>query len=124
MYGYGYPTGLYGAVPQMQDRLNQMEQAYQVPTVRGRIVTSIEEARAAQIPLDGTPSFFPSPAEKRVYEKSIGLDGMPIFKMYVLAEAKQPNLEARIAELEKAVSEIRREKDESNADDRTTPTIQ
>lgn len=55
MYGYGYPTGLYGAVPQMQDRLNQMEQAYQVPTVRGRIVTSIEEARAAQIPLDGTP---------------------------------------------------------------------
>lgn len=124
MFGYGYPTGLYGAAPQMQDRLNQMEQAYQVPMLRGRVVTSVEEARAAQIALDGTPSFFPSPSEKRVYEKSIGLDGMPVFKMYVLAEAKQSSLESRIAELEKAVSEIRRTSDESNADDRPTSTIQ
>lgn len=124
MYGYGYQTGLYGAVPQMQSRLNQMEQAYQVPTIRGRIVTGVEEARASQIPLDGSPSFFPSPSEKKVYEKSIGLNGMPIFKEYVLAGTKQATLESRIAELEKVVSEIRRTNDESNADDGTTPTIQ
>lgn len=59
-----------------------------------------------------------------MYEKSIGLDGTPVFKMYVLAEATQATLESRIAELEKAVSEIRRTSDESNADDRNVATIQ
>lgn len=124
MYGYGYPTGLYGATPQMQDRLNQMEQSYQTPMLRGRVVTGVEEARAAQIALDGAPSFFPSPSEKRIYEKLIGLDGMPIFKMYVLAEAKQSTLEERIEGLEKAVSEIRSAKNEPVANDGTNPTIQ
>ena len=120
MYGY-YPTGLYGAMPQMQDRLNQMEmqQAQAAPvTLRGRMVTCIEEVKAAQINMDGKPTFFPSPAENKVYEKSIGLDGMPICKVYELSKAP-PNpmnaLEARVAELEKMIRELveRRENHES-----------
>lgn len=33
-------------------------QNWAAPILNGRIVTSIEEAKAAQIPLDGTSSFF------------------------------------------------------------------
>lgn len=108
MYGYpDYQTGMYGAIPQMQDRLNRMEQAC-VPPIRGRAVTSVEEARAAQIGLDGTPSFFPSPSEGKVYEKAIDLNGMPVFKVYVLSKgATQNTLESRISELEKAVSMLK-----------------
>lgn len=69
MYGEFYPTGYYGATPQMQDRLAMLEQQRQMQrppqpmSVRGHLVTGIEEARAAQVMLDGTPSYFPSPAE-------------------------------------------------------------
>lgn len=137
MYGYpNYQTGMYGATPQMQDRLNQMEQAYQpmrVPPIRGRIVTGIEEARAAQISLDGTPSFFPSPAEGKVYEKSIDLNGMPIFKVYALSTTPKQvpvadtiaALENKVAELEKAVTAMRGEtENESNATNGNASTVQ
>lgn len=72
------------------------------------MVTSVEEARAAQIGLDGTPSFFPSPSEGKVYEKAIDLNGMPVFKVYVLSKGEAKNtLESRISELEKAVSMLK-----------------
>lgn len=137
MYGYpNYQTGMYGATPQMQERLNQMEQAYQsmrMPPMKGHIVTGIEEARAAQITLDGTPSFFPSPAEGKVYEKSIDLNGMPIFKVYVLSNAPKQKpvaetitaLESKVAELEQAVKMMRGEaENEPNATHGNAPTDQ
>lgn len=137
MYGYpNYQTGMYGATPQMQERLNQMEQAYQpmrVPPIRGRIVTGIEEARAAQISLDGTPSFFPSPAEGKVYEKSIDLNGMPIFKVYALSTTPKQvpvadtiaALESKVAELEQAVNMMRGEtKNEPDATTGNASTVQ
>lgn len=58
------------------------------PMIKGRIVTSIDEARAAQIDLDGTSTYFPAPAEGKIYEKLIGLDGMPIFRVYEIQQAK------------------------------------
>lgn len=137
MYGYpNYQTGMYGAVPQMQERLNQMEQAYQpmrVPPIRGRIVTGIEEARAAQITLDGTPYYFPSPAEGKVYEKSIDLNGMPIFKVYALSTTPKQvpvadtiaALESKVAELEKAITAMKGEMgNEPNANTGNDPTFQ
>ena len=87
---YGQYNPYMGATPQMQQRLNylqqQQQQMYQ-PTMqqpmpmalKGRIVTGMDEAKAAQIDLDGTSTFFPCPAEGKIYEKLIGLDGLPIF---------------------------------------------
>lgn len=110
MYRYdnGY-NGYEGAAPNMRQRLDVMQaqqryQGYQqpypqlpasypqygqqqTPILNGRVVTGIEEARAAQIPLDGTMVYFPSPAEKKIYVKSIGLDGMPLFNVYEMATA-------------------------------------
>lgn len=71
--------------PAMQNRLNPMDQQYrqQMP-LSGRVVTGMEEARASQIALDGTPSYFPSPAENKIYVKSLDMSGLPIFLTYEL----------------------------------------
>lgn len=111
MYGNYYNP--YGATPQMQQRLaslqQQQQQMYQQPPmqqlptmaqmppvqpntyppspqIKGRPVTSIEEARAAQVDLDGTSTYFPAPAEGKIYEKLIGMDGLPIFRVYQLQQ--------------------------------------
>lgn len=99
MYGNYYNP--YGATQQMQQRLanlqQQQQQMYQQPMptmmppaqpntyppvqqIKGRPVTSIEEARAAQVDLDGTSTYFPAPAEGKIYEKLIGMDGLPILE--------------------------------------------
>lgn len=95
MYG-NFPQNPYtsGSYPAMQNRLNTLEQQYQQQYVRpqmsqlsalsGRIVTGMEEARASQIPLDGTISYFPSPAENKIYVKSIDMQGLPVFLTYEL----------------------------------------
>ena len=111
MYGNYYNP--YGATPQMQQRLaslqQQQQQMYQQPPmqqlptmaqmppvqpntylpspqIKGRPVTSIEEARAAQVDLDGTSTYFPAPAEGKIYEKLIGMDGLPVFRVYQLQQ--------------------------------------
>lgn len=107
MYGQYGPYNPYaGATQQMQQRLNYLQQqqqmyqpAYQqsmqqAPVqLKGRIVTSIDEAKAAQVDLDGSSTYFPAPAEGKVYEKLIGMDGLPVFRVYTLQEGgaqKQP----------------------------------
>ena len=105
MYGQQFNPYM-GATPQMQQRLNYLQQqqqmyqpAYQqsmqqAPVqLKGRIVTSIDEAKAAQVDLDGSSTYFPAPAEGKVYEKLIGMDGLPVFRVYTLQEGgaqKQP----------------------------------
>lgn len=101
MYGqnYGYNSYAYGATPNMRNRLEAMQQQYSVPSnygvqttmAVGRVVTGLEEARAAQIPLDGTPVYFPSPAENKIYVKYVGMNGTPVFNVYELAgQGQQP----------------------------------
>ena len=74
----------------------QQQQAYQqypsaapqgpqnAPMLKGRVVASIEEARAAQVDLDGSLTYFASPGESKIYVKSIGLNGLPVFQVYCL----------------------------------------
>lgn len=134
MYGYqDYP--MYGATPQMQERLSRMEQTYRTPPLRGRVVTGIEEARASQISLDGTPSFFPSPSEGKIYEKAIDLNGMPVFKVYALSAVPKPQpsmanpddfsaLVQKVNSLEMALAKLEGEMHhESNADDGNAATV-
>lgn len=133
MYGY-YDN--YDQRQQMQRRmmdLQRQQQAFERPVpppvgLKGRPVTSIEEARAAQIDLDGSSTFFPCPAEGKIYEKFLGLDGLPIFRVYQIMrpqEQKQPvyaersyvdNLMKRVDNLEKALGGVQHEPDATNGD--------
>lgn len=54
--------------------------------LKGRPVASLEEVRALPIDFDGTVFFFPDLAHERIYTKQIGLDGSPLFNMYVLQQ--------------------------------------
>lgn len=111
---YGQYNPYMGAGPQMQQRLNTLQgyqqQGYQpqMGTVylKGRPVTNIEEARAAQIDLDGSSTFFPCPAKGEVYEKAIDLNGLPVFRVYKLVDNVVENplaaLQQRVDKLEAA----------------------
>lgn len=95
MYG-NYPA--YNPVPDpamaaMQERLKNMQQQYRpmppqpaMPMygIKGRPVTNIEEARAAQIDFDGSMSYFPCPAERKIFAKGLDLNGNPVFEVYQL----------------------------------------
>lgn len=111
MYG-NYNTG-YGMNPHQQqlaqNRLNQMEQQYNVGTyqpnnyqmqntqqmgtqmqvIKGRPVSSYDEAKASMIDLDGTLFVFTDIANHCIYTKQILLDGSAELKTYVLQEQKQ-----------------------------------
>lgn len=134
---YGQYNPYMGATPQMQQRLNylqQQQQTYQQPQMfptqmsgtylKGRVVTGMDEAKAAQIDLDGTSTFFPCPAEGKIYEKLIGLDGLPIFRIYEINNSqKQPayaeqnivdRLVERVDRLEKQIGGMNHEPDADN----------
>lgn len=106
MYGnYSYPIN--GNVQQnlAQQRMNNLQSQYnqmfsqqemmqqQVPQqmqmIKGRPVSSLEEARASMIDLDGSMYVFTDVANKRIYTKQILLDGTAELKTYVLEEQKQ-----------------------------------
>lgn len=95
-----------------QQRLQNMEQAYphlaqqqaqmqqpmqpgapmpmqpqQTPPLKGRAVTGVEEARAAQIDFDGSIHVFTDTANGRIYTKQLGLNGQAVFNTYALQEA-------------------------------------
>lgn len=111
MYG-SYNTG-YGMNPYQQqiaqNRLNQMEQQYNnvgtyqpnnyqmqnsqqmgtMQVLKGRPVSSYDEAKASMIDLDGTLFVFTDIANHCIYTKQILLDGSAELKTYVLQEQKQ-----------------------------------
>lgn len=117
--GYGYNGGYEGATPDMRRRLANMQQAQQryqqygiqqQNMIQGRIVTGIEEARAAQIPLDGTLVYFPAPGERKIYVKSVNLDGQPVFEVYQLTNGQEEKAvyadSTVVAELQKRIERL------------------
>ena len=81
--------------------------------VKGRVVTGIEEARAAQVELDGTPSYFPSLGEGKIYVKYIGMDGLPVFQTFIVEQPKPQmpgisleSLAQRVQNIENAIQNI------------------
>ena len=110
MYGN---YGMYNMNPYQQqlaqNRLNQMEQQYngqmyqpnyqaqnnqqigtQMQILKGRPVSSFDEAKASMIDLDGSLFIFTDIGNKRIYTKQIMMDGTAELKTYVLEE--QPNM--------------------------------
>ena len=96
MYGQmGYPG--YGGMPfnpmaNAQQRLAQMEQQYpqfaqgqpqqQPGWMKCRAVTSMDEAKAAMIDLDGSLNVFTNVANGEIYTKQVGMDGLAVFNTY------------------------------------------
>lgn len=143
---YGNYTG-YGMTPYQQqlaqNRLNQMEQQYNAGTsyqpnnyqmqnsqqmgsmqiLKGRPVSSYDEAKASMIDLDGSLFVFPDIANNCIYTKQILLDGSAELKTYVLQEQKpeehrqnkmvnqefvlRKDFEKAVGDLKKQIKELR-----------------
>lgn len=83
-YG-GYPAA---AAPLMRPEMPayMMPQTAPAAVLKGRPVSSFEEARVAQIDLDGSVSIFPDLGNQRIYTKRINLDGTASISTYSLDE--------------------------------------
>ena len=84
----------YNYYPQ-QTQVNQQQPLYQMPVYRqaplsaglkGRLVSSLEEARATSIDFDGSVFYFPDLANRRIYTKQINIDGTASLYVYELRE--------------------------------------
>ena len=65
----------------------QQQQVYQQSSLlKGRPVTSIDEAKVANIDFDGSIFYFPDLAHNRIYTKQISADGTAKLLMYELKE--------------------------------------
>ena len=122
MYDYNPYRPPYNGYPQVQGNYPQTfpqrypQQQMQMPVnniVKGRVVTGIEEARAAQVELDGTPSYFPSLGEGKIYVKYIGMDGLPLFQTFIVEQPKPQmqgisleSLAQRVQNIENAIQNM------------------
>ena len=78
--------------------------------LKGRPVSSIDEAKASSIDFDGTVFYFPDVANKRIYTKQINLDGTVSLLMYELKEIpvpSQPNFVTR-EEFENTIAQLQK----------------
>lgn len=65
-----------------------------IPTplgLKGRPVSSLEEARATSIDFDGSVFYFPDLANRRIYTKQINMGGTATLNMYELKEIANAN---------------------------------
>lgn len=76
----------YNYYPQQttQQPTNYVRQPIQPLVLKGRPVSSLEEARAQTIDFDGSIFFFPDLANKCIYTKQINMDGTATLNMYEL----------------------------------------
>lgn len=80
------PYGYYNTQPQTYYQRNPGVLQPNQMLLKGRPVSSIEEAKATPIDFDGSIFLFPDIANKRIYTKQIGLDGSAILQLYELKE--------------------------------------
>lgn len=78
------------------------------PNLKGRPVSSLEEARATSIDFDGSIFFFPDIANRRIYTKQINMDGTSSLNVYEYKEISMadPGYVTR-QEFNSALEEIR-----------------
>ena len=87
----------YNYYPQQQtQQVTQQQPMYQMPSylrqappqtgLNGRLVASLEEARATSIDFDGSVFYFPDLANRRIYTKQINMDGTASLCVYELRE--------------------------------------
>ena len=81
----------YNYYPQQQNAskpmaYNYLTQVSQPAGLKGRPVSSIEEAKASSIDFDGSIFYFPDLANRRIYTKQINVDGTATLNMYEFKE--------------------------------------
>ena len=86
----------YNYYPQQPQQIIQQQPVYQQAPIyrqapqqvglKGRLVASLEEARATSIDFDGSIFYFPDLANKRIYTKQINMDGTATLCVYELRE--------------------------------------
>lgn len=86
-----YPQNNFTYYPQQQQAYTRATQTPVQPTpvalgLKGRPVSSVEEARAMPIDFDGSIFYFPDLANKRIYTKQINMDGTSTILLYELKE--------------------------------------
>ena len=82
----------YNYYPQTQpNQFSQYSRPVQPAFLKGRLVASIEEARATSIDFDGSIFYFPDLANKRIYTKQINMDGTATLNMYELRDIPTVN---------------------------------
>ena len=79
--------------------------------LKGRPVSSLEEARAAQIDFDGSLFIFPDIAHNRIYTKQISMDGNASLKMYELTPIQAQDTEKNYVTREEFDNAVTRLKD-------------
>ena len=85
---YNYYPAQNQQIPQQMPQNYQPYYRQAPPQVglKGRLVTSLEEARATSIDFDGSVFYFPDLANKRIYTKQINIDGTASLYVYELRE--------------------------------------
>lgn len=89
---YGGVPGYYMPNPQPQQpnyypgSTKSLVNEYQQPYLKGRPVSSVEEARASQIDYDGSLFIFPDISNNRIYTRRFNQDGTVSFNTYMPAD--------------------------------------
>ena len=100
---------------------NYFPQSYYRPvqpqiSLKGRLVSSLEEARATSIDFDGSIFYFPDLANKCIYTKQINMDGTATLNVYEMKATPIMNEQQSIAsmnnyvtrdEFESAIAQLR-----------------
>ena len=98
--------------PNLPQTVNYQQPPRQITTpigLKGRPVSSIDEARATSIDFDGSVFYFPDLANRCIYTKQINLDGTATLLMYELKEipaTEQPNFVTR-EEFENTITQLK-----------------
>ena len=98
--------------PNLPQTANYQQPPRQITTpigLKGRPVSSIDEARATSIDFDGSVFYFPDLANRCIYTKQINLDGTATLLMYELKEipvTEQPNFVTR-EEFENTMTQLK-----------------
>lgn len=79
-----YPQPVRPTTPTYMEPINQFM------GIKGRPVSSIEEARAMSIDFDGSIFYFPDLANRRIYTKQINMDGTSTLNVYEFKELPPP----------------------------------
>ena len=123
-----YQQPYYNPMASTQQRLSSLEQQFpqfsNTPVLKGRPVSSFDEAKAAMIDLDGTPTYFVDSANNAIYVKQINLDGTASMHIYKRMEATgsptpimKDEFSSAIDNLQAQINQIKEElnDDKSNA---------
>lgn len=105
-----YMNNRYAVPPQQQMQMmpqQMMQQQFQqVPMqqmvgLKGRLVSSLDEVKAAVVDLDGSETYFPHPASNSIYTKCVDMQGNSVIKHYILEDVKDSKLDPVNEELNK-----------------------